>query len=53
MKYYWVRIFDYKKEEEETHNEDEFTCRRYKGALLDEYYLKGEEMTRKQAKDIV
>ena len=45
MNYFWVRIFDYRKECENADNWEE-----RKGTLLDEYYLCGEGMTREQAK---
>ncbi|WP_236896926.1 hypothetical protein [Clostridium beijerinckii] len=43
MKYYWVRVFDYNLE---MHEYDQ-------GTLLDEFYLKGEELTREEAKEQV
>lgn len=50
MNYYWVRIFDYKHDNELK----EFTAVNifddYKGALLDEYYLCGESLNRNEAK---
>lgn len=53
MNYYWVRIFDYRKDNElkEYTNAEDWENR--KGTLLDEYYLSGENMTREQAKHIV
>lgn len=50
MKYYWVRIYDYKKDEELKAYTQETAWRSYKGTLLDEYYLCGENMTRDEAK---
>lgn len=53
MKYFWVRIFDYKKDEElkDYTNIEDWNNR--KGTLLDEYYLCGEKMTRETAKQEV
>ena len=56
--YYWVRIFDYKKDvnmEEYSNNCDYSTFSGDKGTLLDEYYLKGqkEELNRDKAKSLV
>lgn len=55
MNYFWVRIFDYHKEDSEELKEyttaEDWGNR--KGTLLDEYYLCGEDMTRQQAKDEV
>ena len=50
MNYYWVRIFDYKMDNElkEYTNSEDWENR--KGTMLDEYYLCGEDMTREQAK---
>lgn len=50
LKYYWIRIFDYKTDDElkECTDVDVWEARR--GTLLDEYYLCGPEMTREQAK---
>lgn len=53
MNYYWVRIFDYKKDDELKANTDEFVWGSFKGTMLDEYYLCGEDMTREQAKEEV
>lgn len=50
MNYYWVRIFDYRKSEEEKFHKENGDWTNYKGTLLDEYYLCGEDMTREQAK---
>lgn len=53
MDYYWVRIYDYKyeKELEEIANNSEIGFyEKYKGVLLDEYYLSGEELERNNAK---
>lgn len=50
MKYYWIRIFDYKQDEYLREYTDDFTWGSFKGTMLDEYYLCGEEMTREQAK---
>lgn len=47
MNYFWVRIFDYRKDNENGVSED---WENRKGTMLDEYYLCGEDMTREQAK---
>ena len=50
MKYYWVRIFDYKsKDEDSTASNDVWGS--YKGIMLDEYYLSGENLSRDEAKE--
>lgn len=53
MNYFWIRIFDYRKEDSLKKYSllDDFENR--KGTLLDEYYLCGESMTRNKAKEIV
>lgn len=53
MKYYWIRIFDYKDDDElkEYTEIDVWEARR--GTLLDEYYLCGEGMTREEVKKAV
>lgn len=53
LNYFWVRIFDYRKENEDKFYEENDTWEKYKGVLLDEYYLCGEDMERKQAKILV
>lgn len=53
INYYWIRIYDYKKDDELKSYAEEDMWGKYKGILLDEYYLSGEEMTREQAKAIV
>lgn len=53
MNYFWVRIFDYKKEKEDKSYEENDTLEKYKGVLLDEYYLCGDDMEREQAKRLV
>ncbi len=53
MNYYWVRIFDYRKDEELKPYSDNSTWDKFKGTLLDEYYLCGEDMTREKAKEEV
>lgn len=61
MNYWWVRIYDYNKTDEDAYNKDpdrEYdwsfdAFHSYKGTLLDEYYLSGEGMTREQAKKAV
>lgn len=50
MNYYWVRIYDYKKDDELKAHTDDYTWENFKGTLLDEYYLCDEEMTRDIAK---
>ena len=50
MKYFWVRIYDYKKDEELKAHTEEFVWGSFKGTLLDEYYLCGEDMTREIVK---
>lgn len=53
MNYFWVRIFDYKTDDElkECTDVDVWEARR--GTLLDEYYLCGEDMSRDEAKNEV
>ena len=53
MNYFWIRIFDYRKEDSLKKYSllDDFENR--KGTLLDEYYICGESMTRDEAKEIV
>lgn len=61
MNYWWVRIYDYDKSDEDAYHKDpdrEYdwsygAFQSYKGTLLDEYYLSGEDMTREQAKKAV
>ncbi len=53
MNYFWVRIYDYKKDNELKEYATAEDWENRKGTLLDEYYLCGEEMTREQAKDEV
>lgn len=50
INYFWVRIYDYKKDDELKEHTDDFTWGSFKGTLLDEYYLCGEEMKREDAK---
>lgn len=50
INYYWVRIYDYKKDEQLKEYTDAFLYENHKGTLLDEYYLSGEDMTRDMAK---
>ena len=53
LNYYWVRVYDYKYEKklEEIANSSEIGFfERYKGVLLDEYYLSGEELERNNVK---
>lgn len=53
MKYYWIRVFDFKTDEELKDNTDIDVWEARRGTLLDEYYLRGEKMTRDEAKEIV
>lgn len=53
MKYYWVRIYDYKVDDELKEFTDDNVWDSQKGTLLDEYYLYGEDMSRSEAKDEV
>lgn len=53
MKYYWVRIYDYKVDDELKEFADDNVWDSQKGTLLDEYYLCGEDMSRSEAKDEV
>lgn len=53
MKYYWIRIFDYKTDEELKAFTDIDVWEARQGLLLDEYYVCGEDMTRESAKKIV
>jgi len=53
MKYWWIRIFDYRQEDEEEFHKNNSEWEKYKGVLLDEYYLCGNDMTRTEAKEKV
>ena len=53
MNYFWVRIYDYKKDDELKVYTTAEDWENRKGTLLDEYYLFGEEMTRDMAKQEV
>ena len=53
MKYWWIRIFDYKTDEELKEYTDIDVWEARRGTLLDEYYLCGEDMTREDAKKAV
>lgn len=53
MNYFWIRIYDYKKDEQLKEHTDQIVWGSFKGTLLDEYYLCGEEMTRDDAKEAV
>lgn len=53
MKYFWIRIFDYKSGDELKEFTDTDIWEARRGTLLDEYYLCGEEMTRDVAKQEV
>lgn len=47
-KYYWVRIYNFSSQEESSSDYDS-----QKGLLLDEYYIKGNDLSRDKAKEIV
>lgn len=51
MNYYWVRIYDYKTDEELKEYTDIDVWEARRGTLLDEYYLCGEDMSREEAKN--
>lgn len=53
MKYWWIRIFDYKTDEELKDYTDIDVWNARRGTLLDEYYLCGEDMTREDVKKAV
>lgn len=53
MNYFWVRIYDYKKDEELKEHTENLVWENFKGTLLDEYYLCGKDMTREIAKQEV
>lgn len=53
MKYWWIRIFDYKTDEELKEYTDIDVWEARRGTLLDEYYLCGEDMTREDAKKLL
>lgn len=53
MNYWWVRIYDYKKDEELKEHTELCIWETQKGTMLDEYYLCGENMTRQEAKEEV
>lgn len=53
MKYYWIRIFDYKTDDELKEYTDIDVWEARRGTLLDEYYLCGEDMTREVVKKAV
>ena len=46
INYFWVRVFDYVFERDSNYENESFG----KGVLLDEFYLKGTDLTREQAK---
>lgn len=50
MNYFWIRIFDYKSDDELKEYTDIDVWEARRGTLLDEYYLCGEDMTREQVK---
>lgn len=53
MNYWWIRIFDYRLDDELKEHTDDFTWRYFQGTMLDEYYLCGENMSRDKAKQEV
>lgn len=53
MNYYWVRIYDYKTDEELKEYTDIDVWEARRGTLLDEYYLCGEGMSREEAKNTI
>lgn len=53
MNYFWIRIFDYRKDDSLKKYSLLDDWENQKGTLLDEYYLCGEYMTRDEAKEIV
>ena len=50
MDYFWVRIYDYRKDDDLKEYTKTFFWDTFKGTLLDEYYLSGESLTRDEAK---
>lgn len=53
IKYWWIRIFDYKKDEDLKEFTDSCIWEDDKGTMLDEYYLCGDEMKREEVKESV
>lgn len=53
INYFWIRIFDYKEDEELKENTSSYDWDNQKGTLLDEYYLCGEDMKREDVKNQV
>ena len=53
MNYFWIRVYDYRKDDALKENADDYIWNRFKGTLLDEYYLCGENMSREMAKQEV
>lgn len=53
MNYWWIRIFDYRIDAELKEHTDDFTWGNFKGTMLDEYYLCGEDMSRDKVKQEV
>lgn len=53
MNYFWIRIFDYKSDDELKEYADIDVWEARRGTLLDEYYLCGEGMTRDEVKKTV
>lgn len=50
MNYYWIRIFDYKYDDALKEFTEDWEIKHYKGVLLDEYYLMGEDLKREEVK---
>lgn len=53
MNYFWIRIFDYRSDEELKEYTDIDVWEARRGTMLDEYYLCGEALTRDEVKKIV
>lgn len=45
-KYFWIRVFDYNYERDSDYESESYG----KGIMLDEFYIKGEDLTREQVK---
>lgn len=50
MKYFWIRVFDYKQDDELKDYSSAMSWENQKGTLLDEYYLCGDNLSRDEAK---
>lgn len=53
MNYFWIRIYDYKTDDEMRKHTDIDVLESQKGTLLDEYYLCGADLTREAVKRAV